>query len=73
MDSLHASGMRYIPILDAATAVRPRPEDNYQIYNDAVNMGAMMTLNGEPFVGMVWPNDAAFPDFMSGGTGTKWW
>ncbi len=60
-------------ILDAATSARPREDDDYQIYRDALEMKAMMKLNGEAFVGQVWPNDAAFPDFMSGGNGTKWW
>lgn len=31
-----------------------------------------MTINGETFIGQVWPNDAAFPDFFAP-AGISWW
>jgi hypothetical protein len=44
-------GLRYVPIVDAGTAARPRPEDNYPMYTDGVKDGIFMTINGEPFIG----------------------
>lgn len=49
--NLHNLGMKYVPILDAGTAARPLPEDNYEEYLDGENKGVFMTINNETFIG----------------------
>jgi alpha-glucosidase (family GH31 glycosyl hydrolase) len=31
-----------------------------------------MKINGEIFIGQVWPNDAAYPDYFATNT-VEWW
>jgi alpha-D-xyloside xylohydrolase len=69
---LHSMGMRYVPILDAGTAARPLASNNYAAYMDGEAKGVFMKVNGETFIGQVWPNDAAFPDFFND-TAVQWW
>jgi len=38
--------MRYVPILDAGTAARPLPEDNYTAFINGDKVGAFLKLNG---------------------------
>ena len=70
--SIHDIGLHYVPILDAGTAARPLPEDNYPEYTDGVANGVFMKIGNETFIGQVWPNDAAYPDFFAP-NGIKWW
>ena len=72
INDLHKQGMRYVPILDAGTSARPLPQDNYTAYINGQKAGVFLKLNGETFIGQVWPNDAAFPDFFNP-TAIKWW
>jgi alpha-D-xyloside xylohydrolase len=39
---------------------------------DGEAKGVFMKVNGETFIGQVWPNDAAFPDFFND-TAVQWW
>jgi hypothetical protein len=43
--------MRYVPILDAGTAARPLPQDNYTAYINGEKAGVFLKLNGETFIG----------------------
>lgn len=72
INSLHDQGMRYVPLIDAGTAARPLPIDNYTQYQDGLQKDVFLKIQGETFIGQVWPNDAAFPDFLDP-TAIKWW
>lgn len=48
---VHDLGMKYVPILDAGTAARPLPEDNYEEYLEGEKDGVFMKINGETFIG----------------------
>ena len=72
VSDLHNQGMRYVPILDAGTSARPLPADNYTAYQDGVKDDVFLKINGEIFIGQVWPNDAAFPDFFNP-SAINWW
>lgn len=58
-----------MPIVDAGVAYRPKSD--YTAFNEAYDQKLFTTINGEPFVGQVWPNDAAYPDFFKPET-VKW-
>lgn len=51
INDLHKQGMRYVPILDAGTAARPLPQDNYTAYINGEKAGVFLKLNGETFIG----------------------
>jgi len=59
--------MRYVPILDAGLAYRPE-NNNYPAFTEAYEQGLFTTINGKPFIGQVWPNDAAYPDYTNPAT-----
>ena len=69
-DTLHANGMRYVPILDAGLAMRPNGD--YPEYTEALEKDVFLKINGETLISQVWPNDAAFPDYYSK-NGPQWW
>lgn len=61
---LQAKGMHYIPILDAGVA--KRANQGYSVYDDGVKNDVFVKTDaGEIFTGQVWPDDAAFPDYMN--------
>jgi len=71
--SLHDKNMRYVPIIDAAIAVRPAAAAGYPVYTEGLTQDVFIkTDKGEVFVGEVWPGDSAFPDFLAANTGA-WW
>ncbi len=72
INSLHTQGMRYVPLIDAGTSARPLPIDNYTQYQDGLQKDVFLKIQGETFIGQVWPNDAAFPDFLDP-VAIKWW
>ena len=74
VDDLHTKDMHYIPIIDAGLAKR---SEGYQPYTDGVDQNVYIMANGssgeaEIFTGQVWPDDAAYPDFLAENTNT-WW
>ncbi|KZF21148.1 glycoside hydrolase family 31 protein [Xylona heveae TC161] len=75
LDSLHASGRHYIPIVDSAI-YRPNPEnatDAYPIYDRGDTVQAFLkNPDGSQYVGAVWPGYTVFPDWLSEGAHT-WW
>lgn len=62
--------MRYVPILDAGIAYRPK-EGEYPAFQEAEEKGLFVKINDETLVGKVWPNDAAYPDYFHPDT-TAW-
>lgn len=48
---IQSQGMRYVPILDAGTAARPLPQDNYTAYLNGDKVGAFLKLNNQTFIG----------------------
>lgn len=45
----------------------------YQAYEDGITENVFLKIkNDEVFIGKVWPNEAAFPDFYHPNT-TAWW
>ncbi|MGL4572427.1 MAG: TIM-barrel domain-containing protein [Clostridium sp.] len=66
---LKDKGIRTITILDPGVKV----DDDYGIYNRGKDGGYFTKkLDGEIFVGAVWPGDSAFPDF-SNEKCREWW
>ena len=70
VDDLHAKNMKYVPMLDAG--ISARKDSDYPYYDEGLKKNVFLKINGEPFIGMVWPNDAAFPDYFNPET-VKWW
>lgn len=62
-------GIKTITILDPGVKV----DENYSVYNRGLAGDYFTkTLDGKVFIGAVWPNDSAFPDF-SNEQCRKWW
>jgi alpha-glucosidase (family GH31 glycosyl hydrolase) len=71
VDGLHERNMKYVPIIDAGIAVRPWT--HYPAYDSGVEQKVFMRINdGQTFIGQVWPNDAAYPDFFNTNA-NNWW
>ena len=69
VDKLHASGQRWVPILDPVIHVRK----GYKPYDDG--MSANVFLNdqtGHPYVAQLWPGASHLPDFMHPNA-SSWW
>jgi len=62
--------MHYVPIIDAGIAMRSKGE--YPAYDLGVEDDVFIKLNGEILIGVVWPKDAAYPDFFNPKAKT-WW
>jgi alpha-glucosidase (family GH31 glycosyl hydrolase) len=70
VNRLHNLNMKFVPIIDAGVSYRPG--SNYKAFNDGMNQDVFLKQNGQVFVGKVWPNEAAFPDFTHPNT-QGWW
>ncbi|ANE45555.1 alpha-glucosidase [Paenibacillus swuensis] len=69
MKELRAMGMRIVPIVDPGVKQDPR----YEIYKEGVlNDFFCKKIEGDLFIGPVWPGDSAFPDFTEDEVG-RWW
>lgn len=63
--------IKFVPILDAGIAARGMK--GYSSYDKGVEMDVFLKQkSGQTFIGQVWPNEAAFPDFFHPNT-SKWW
>lgn len=75
IEGLHASGQRFVPIVDAAIYV-PNPEnasDAYPTYNKGLAANAYIkNPDGSLYIGAVWPGFTVFPDWSAPGT-QDWW
>ncbi|KAL5596541.1 hypothetical protein BROUX41_006767 [Berkeleyomyces rouxiae] len=81
LNSLHARGQHYVPIIDAAI-FRPNhgEEASYPPYQRGIAKNAfiMADANGSEYVGRVWPGYTVFPDFVGPSLGgdaqtDEWW
>ncbi len=72
LDQIHGVGVKFVPIIDMGVAIRPG--QNYTAYDDGVKKNVFLKIgdNNEDFIGNVWPNEAAFPDFFADNT-VSWW
>jgi alpha-glucosidase (family GH31 glycosyl hydrolase) len=72
IEELHNKSMYYVPIIDAGVSMRSW--GTYDFYNEGVANHSFITINNanETFIGMVWPKEAAYPDFFSE-AGVNFW
>lgn len=70
IEELHKRNQQYVPIIDAGIAMRQ--PGNYTSFDLGVEEDVFIKVNGEIFVGQVWPKDAAYPDFFNPKT-HDWW
>ncbi|WP_276354577.1 TIM-barrel domain-containing protein [Cohnella caldifontis] len=69
MRELAEMGFRIVPIVDPGVKKDP----NYRVYREGVDGGFFCRkLEGELFIGAVWPGPSAFPDFTDDAA-AKWW
>ncbi|UJF33791.1 glycoside hydrolase family 31 protein [Paenibacillus hexagrammi] len=69
IQELKELGIRIVPIVDPGVKKDP----TYQVYRQGIEQGLFCEkLEGEVFIGKVWPGDSAFPDFTDQEAGT-WW
>ena len=70
VDEIHKLNVKFVPIVDFGIAIRP---GSYGVYDSGHAQGVFLQINnGEEFIGRVWPNEAAFPDFFNPKT-APWW
>ena len=66
--------MHYVPIIDAGIAMRA--EGVYKSFDSGYKDNIFIKINGNntnnTFVGVVWPKDAAYPDFFNP-KAKDWW
>ncbi|MGL4875365.1 MAG: TIM-barrel domain-containing protein, partial [Clostridium sp.] len=69
IEELHKKGIKVVTILDPGVKV----DEEYGVYKRGKE-GDYFTkkLDGETFIGAVWPNDSAFPDFSNERV-REWW
>lgn len=71
IQKLHNMSMHYIPIIDAGIAMRAPGE--YPVYDFGAEDDIYIKINNnQTVIGVVWPKDAAYPDFFNPKT-KKWW
>lgn len=69
MRELEALGFQLVPIVDPGVKKDP----SYPVYRQGVHNGYFCRkLEGEIFIGPVWPGPSAFPDFTDDGA-AAWW
>ena len=67
---LHASGRRWVPILDPVI----RATRGYAPYDDGLAGGVFVTdVRGDPYVGQMWPGATVWPDFLDNAASDAWW
>lgn len=70
LEKLHDQGKFYVPIVDAGVAAT-----DYFAYNRGLEMNVFVRRNSndtQPFVGLVWPGKAVFPDFFHPNASKYW-
>lgn len=69
IEELKQKGIKIVTILDPGVKV----DENYGVYQRGLNGNHFTkTCDGKIFIGAVWPNDSAFPDFSNEKCRT-WW
>jgi alpha-glucosidase (family GH31 glycosyl hydrolase) len=70
LERLHSQGKFYVPIVDAGVAAT-----DYFAYNRGLEMNVFIRRHAndtQPFVGLVWPGKAVFPDFFHPNASKYW-
>ncbi|XP_054986113.1 lysosomal alpha-glucosidase [Sorex araneus] len=71
VQELHASGRRYVMLVDAA--ISSEHPGSYRPYDEGLRRGVFITNDTEqPLVGKVWPGLTVFPDFTNPAA-VSWW
>lgn len=61
VSDMKSEGIHLVPIIDAGVKI----QDGYDIYEEGVNKNYFCkNIDGEDFVGAVWPGRVHFPDFL---------
>uniref|UniRef100_H3GKG8 alpha-glucosidase n=1 Tax=Phytophthora ramorum TaxID=164328 RepID=H3GKG8_PHYRM len=69
MDEVHASGQKYVPILDPGI---PDDARDYA-YTKGLSMDVFIKdTSGKPYLGQVWPGPTVFPDFFHPNAESYW-
>ncbi|XP_073692479.1 sucrase-isomaltase, intestinal-like [Garra rufa] len=73
-DYMHASGQKYIIILDPAVSTSPRVNGSYESLDrgNAAKVWVTESDGVTPLVGEVWPGETLFPDYTSQAC-IDWW
>lgn len=65
---LSRRGMHTVAIIDPAIKV----DTSWSVFTEMADAGLFLSRDGEPYIGRVWPGDAAFPDFTAPKTRSYW-
>ncbi len=69
VDNLHSQGLHFVPIIDPGIMVF----DNYPAFEDGQKKDLWVKgLDGQPYLGQVWPGPVYFPDFFNPATQDYW-
>lgn len=74
LETLHAKGQKYVPIIDAAIyAPKKEEEADYKPFVRGVEADAFIrNPDGSLYIGKVWPGNTVFPDWLES-RATAWW
>ncbi|KAF4037503.1 Glycosyl hydrolases family 31 [Phytophthora infestans] len=69
MDEIHASGQKYVPIIDPEIS----EHTNDYAYTQGLSMDIFIRdVSGKPYLGQVWPGPTFFPDFFHPNATSYW-
>lgn len=69
VDKLHQNGQHFVPIIDPGIMVY----NNYDAYDEGMKKDLFVKdINGDNYLGQVWPGPVYFPDFLHPDTNDYW-